>query len=192
MSVAKRLHEGEPVDPIFAACPQLKTLPAGSQRTTGAKHDAVGCPKHGLFFELLDAHMPDGHGVEAGQCQNQSSIAARCGGGGGERASERRFDDWWQEATPHDGPEHPAELFLPFDSMRPQSPAAAMPLPSGGMGHLVKECRQKCVRIEIVVDRDAMHATAPLWRAVIAELRPARSHDVDIHVLSAEHVFDVA
>jgi hypothetical protein len=72
------------VHAILAACPQLKTLPTRSERTAGSKDDAIGGAKHGPLLELFDADMSLGHGVEAGERQDQAAIAARGRRWGGE------------------------------------------------------------------------------------------------------------
>jgi hypothetical protein len=68
--------------------------------------------------------------------------------------------------------------------MRPQSAAAeeaaAMPLPGRRMRHLVKERRQKRVRVEVGIDSDSMGPQRSRRRPVIAELRPPGPHDAKI------------
>jgi len=48
------------------------------------------------------------------------------------------------------------------------------------MGDLVKERRQKGVRIEIIVDGDAMLALATVRRAMIAKLRTPGTHHANV------------
>jgi hypothetical protein len=190
--LAKRLNECEPVDSILTARPQFKTLPAGSQCTAGPKDDSVRSPEHSSFLELVDADMPDRHGVETGKCQDQPPITARGCGRGRDRPAQSRFDDRREQAAAHDGAEHSAELVLPLGPMRPKPTSPAMALPGRGMSDFMEERCQKGIGIEVFVDRDPMDVPISLRRAVVAELRSPRPHDAHIHMLPPERVLDVA
>jgi hypothetical protein len=66
-----------------------------------------------------------------------------------------------------------------------------MPLPGGGVGDLVQQCREERVRVEVVVDRDSMHGPPAAGRPVITELRAAGAGEPHDARLPCEQTFYV-